>query len=139
MPGRPLILLVVGVALLAACSTTRNTDETVAGAEQPSQDTAVFPLTGDEALVVILEAVADGWPDKVPGPLKDGRPGYEFTLEFDINQERIFVELIEAPGGYGFRVTNKGTAPVVGIPAREKLALLLDAYAREASIQPSSK
>ena len=132
-PRLYLIFLAVVSAALAGCSAIQTAEEAVADVEQRTTDTRVFRIDASVAQQVILDSIAEGWPDKSPAPLAEGQVGYEFTLHFAIDRERIIAEALADGSGHYFRVTNRGTAPVVGVPAREKLVPLLEKYAEAAS------
>lgn len=130
---RRLILAVLLPTLFSACALVPPAEEAVADLEQGSTETEVYRLTEGQALQVIADAIADGWPEDEPERLDDDHPAYRFTLWFIIDRERIIAEALPRGDGYSFRVVNRGTAPVVGVPARDKLIPLIEKYARAAS------
>lgn len=128
---RLVLACIFGTTLVVAgCGTVRKAEEAVANVEQGSAQTAAFPLDDARARQVIREAIREGWPDEEPQPLDGGRVGYQFQLRFLIDREQIIVEAVPSGGGLAFRVTNRGTAPAVGVPARDKLIGLLEKRAR---------
>lgn len=129
---RSLALALIGCTLLG-CALVPPAEEAVADIEQASTETETFKVSREQAEAVIVDAIGEGWPEKSPERLGDQRLAYEFTLWFAIDRERIIAEALPREDGYGFRVTNRGTAPVVGIPAREKLVPLIEKYARASS------
>jgi hypothetical protein len=114
------------LAALAGCAAVRSAEEAVADVEQGSAQTRSYPVNEDRAEQIMRDAISEGWPDKTPEPLDDGRLGYTFQLRFAIDREHIIVEAIPTGRGLAFRVTNRGTAPIVGVPARKRLIELLE-------------
>jgi hypothetical protein len=132
----------IAVAVLAccagvtACSAVHRAEEAVADVEQRSSQTEAYALNAESAREVVLGAIREGWPSVEPKSLHDGRIGYEFVLHFAIDRERIIVEALPAGDGHLFQVTNRGTAPAVGVPARKKLISLLEKRAPTAILRP---
>ena len=118
---------------LSGCALVPAAEEAVADVEQGSSETRTYPLSEEQALNVIAGAIAEGWPDKSTERLDDDHPAYRFTLWFAIDRERIVAEALPRGDGYAFRVINRGTAPVVGRPARDKLIPLIEKYAAAAA------
>lgn len=130
------ILAVLLSTLISACALVPAAEEAVADLEQGSSETEVYRLTEEQAVQVIADAIAEGWPDSELERLEDDHPAYRFTLWFVIDRERIVAEALPRGDGYAFRVVNRGTAPVVGVPARDKLIPLIEKYAQAATARP---
>jgi len=118
------------VLLIGGCAAVTSMENTVADIEQREAQTQPYPLTESEALSIIRAAFKEGWPDKTLTPLEQGRKGYEITLWFAIDREHVIAEVLPADDGVYFRIINRGTAPVSGIPAREKLTGLIELRAK---------
>lgn len=128
------VLLTIFLSIhLAACALVPAAEEAVADIEQGASETEVYPLDEDQAIQVLADAISEGWPDKSLERLDDDHPAYRFTLWFAIDRERIIAEALPRENGHAFRVVNRGTAPVVGVPARDKLIPLIEKYAQAAS------
>ena len=82
-------------------------------------------MTEAQARQVILAAIVEGWPDKEVTP-NDGVVSYQFSAWFAIDHDRIKSVVVPVEGGYRFELTNRGTAPVAGIPARKKLVEIIE-------------
>ncbi|AFV00839.1 hypothetical protein [Simiduia agarivorans] len=118
---------------VAGCSAIHRAEEAVADIEQGVEMTPAYALTEAQARTVVLSAFRDGWPDKTPEPLAQETLGYEIMLHFVIDRERLIVEVMPEADAVAFRVTNRGTAPVVGVPAREKMVQLIRQKAAQAA------
>lgn len=132
MNSKIIICILLLSSLLQGCSTLEKAEEMVADIEQVSVETRVFDITPVQAESIIKEAFSEGWPDKELSALDNQENGYEITLWFAIDRERIKAKAVQAEVGYRFEVTNRGTAPVVGVPARKKLLLLIEKHATKA-------
>ena len=119
------------VLLLSACGAVQKMENAVADVEQGSAQTSTYALNEQQARKVILQAINEGWPDVEVNPLHAGKIGYHFQLRFAIDREQMSVEALNSSSGYSFLVTNRGTAPLVGVPARGKLITLLQKYAQQ--------
>jgi hypothetical protein len=126
------VFIALAATLVVGCGAVRQAEEAVADVEQQSTDTTVYANGATTARQVILDSIGEGWPDKETSPLPGERIGYEFVLHFAIDREHIIAEAFPQADGHFFRVTNRGTAPAVGIPARNKLVPLLEKYAKAA-------
>ena len=115
--------------MFTGCSLIPKAEEAVADVEQGIAETQVFSITATQADSIIKESFHEGWPDKELKPLGSNKLGYQIELWFAIDREHILAEAIESSDGYSFKVTNRGTAPVVGVPARKKLIDLIKKHA----------
>lgn len=124
------VLIFSFLTTIFGCSTIHKAEEAVADVEQGSAQTALFNITPAQADSVIRAAFKEGWPDKDLSTVGEGRIAYQIKLWFAIDREHIIAEAIDSDNGYVFTVINRGTAPVVGVPARNKLVELLEKHAR---------
>jgi len=113
------------IFMIGGCSAIPKAEEAVADVEQGIAETQVFSITATQAESIIKESFHEGWPDKELEPLGPNKLGYQITLWFAIDREHILAEAKKSSDGYSFKVTNRGTAPVVGVPARKKLIELI--------------
>jgi hypothetical protein len=131
-PIRTVALLFCAI-IFSGCTAIHNAEESVADAEQTVVQTSSYSISKSQAEQIILAAFNEGWPDKEPAPY--GTTGYEITLHFLIDRERIIAEAIPTNGEYAFQITNRGTAPVTGNPARKKLQALIEDNVQSALVQ----
>ena len=127
------ILLSIILVAISGCSAIHKAEESVADIEQGIAETKIYLVTPLQAEIIIKQSFQEAWPDKAIEPLGANRLGYELQLWFAIDREHILAEAIKSQGGYLFKVTNRGTAPIVGVPARNKLIEVIE------KMQPSYK
>lgn len=123
---RILVVLLIAPLLLplAGCGSTATTEESPDG---------WYALSPEQADRIILDAILDLWPDQKPEKLAPGRIGYMFRIWRRADHDRIFAEAIPRDDDrVAFRVSNTGSAPAAGNPARKKLFRLITRRARAA-------
>lgn len=126
--------LVVFIAIsLSGCSALQKAESAVADVEQGEATTGTFVLTEEQAVRVVTAAFKEGWPDKEVVPYPDLNAPYSIKLRFALDREHIIVIPNTLGSQTTFSVINRGTAPVVGVPARKKLVELINKHAANMS------
>lgn len=123
------LLVAALCAGIVGCSAIHSAEESFADLEQGIEETRIYKLSAAESEVVIRKSFQQGWADKELIPIDNQNIGYQIKLYFAIDREYISAQAIESTGGYFFRIINRGTAPVVGVPARGKLRELIESNA----------
>lgn len=90
-------------------------------------------LTEEQAVRVVTAAFNEGWPDKEVVPYPDLNAPYSIKLRFALDREHIIVIPNTLGSQTTFSVINRGTAPVVGVPARKELVELINKHAANMS------
>ena len=126
-----IISAVFTLLTVSGCSTIHSAEEAVADVEQGTAKTQVYALDKEQAEQVILKSFAQAYSDKTPQKVESGRLGYGIKLWFAIDREHVYIYANPVSGGYEFEIINRGTAPVVGVPAREELTELVNTYSQQ--------
>jgi hypothetical protein len=120
-------LLISMLALsLMSCSALEKAESAIADVEQGEVITGAFPITAEQAEKVILSAFKEGWPDKEVMPYAPLSAQYSIKLRFALDREYIVVWPNTNSGTTTFTIINRGTAPLVGVPARKKMLSLIN-------------
>jgi len=115
--------------ILSGCSAIEKAENAIADVEQGKVETEVFQLNAAQAESVVLAAFSEGWPDKKVTPYEQLNSKYSIRLRFALDKEYIIVKPSIVENGVSFIVINRGTAPIVGVPARKKMAALIVKHA----------